>query len=1231
MKKIIFCCMTIFLVSFISNVIAAPAGVTNGLNLWLKADDSANTTINASNEITLWGDSSGNGYDFTNTANYPSFVQDLTDEKFNFNPYLDFKGTRFLTISGATNLADADTQTIFVVMHKRANNQGLFQFEDSTNATTWIAMQSFIIDGEGKADFHTANVPSNISIITGGRNAVDGDNTQDGFYNGAIYSYPPDLQADNTFNITSGTATLGRSSGFNGYSGMLGEFIIYNKALTDNESQKINTYLALKYGITFQGGVNYIAANGAILWDMSGTFTYKSGANTGDYNNNIAGIIRDDANDLNQTKSKSVNNGSIITMEQTSLADGQAVLWGHDGFALSNVTGEYVTNQIVSSNYNFTAGKRVQREWKVRNTSGVSVNMQVDVSGFSLSSDMVLMIDSDGLGNNSDTPSAYDIVVTADSNDGSSAIFSNVTFPDNAVFTFGDEQILYDVLGLSDTSSSSDEVSFSWTYPDNIADSFTISESGTNILTVDSTTRSYSQAASCNTSYTFEIFATNPTGDSTPRSITVKSSACLSPPVVTEPEITEPTPTSPQISNNGLPKTPKLGIVIIPTSNHRQISGDLTILKAGVVTGGSLENQNQSGGLISNVELLPNSLLIGGKMSGSNQSQGTVQDIHLTRYSDLTGGVGAGQIDNNGVLKNLTIAEQGVLKSSLGTGALNGWVRNFGTIKGLMTLQAGSSLFGGVIDGEIIGNPSNPPFIGMAQIAEGSTLKNVRLSPTTVLPAKVTLINVILPNDIESPDLQDFNLDPTQLSQLTAAQMRFEPTIWGILDRHELALIPAEAFAGIVAESMQFMSPRVINNLSIEQFSYIPITAFSGLTRYNLASFNFKTIGLLTEEHLAALNLEEWQNTIHIGKIIANLNPELVDINTIPALLPEAWEIDLQTGALTAPVGSRVNFASFSNNIQSNNINLPFIIDANSHFGFAGLGAGNTMLNNLNRMLRIQNLDELDLSKFIFTQNEFGIINIVGTDENTGIVLAFMPDANNIEQVSLNIEVGISILENGYFQMITPSQQKIVLIPAPTNPVDLQRALGQSSEITLSPEGDVIMNFNQTEAQAEATTRRKTRFETNVMMVGVFDAFVEPASNYCAFNCGFGMAFPTNFRMGNLRARSEGQITYADGSKQKIYPTVVYPSRLVDLLQQIDNVEKVLYQADGSFIVNLKQPAETYQLEADFNLDITRLKLGEKRQINIKLQAIVDELFLIYQVQYEDLWLQFNLLVSKLN
>ncbi|WP_353570252.1 hypothetical protein [Candidatus Albibeggiatoa sp. nov. BB20] len=1536
------------------DVLAAPAGISSDLNLWLRADDATTVMINASDEITQWDDSSGNGYNFTNTSNYPLFVQDSSDETFNFNPYLDFtNAARFLKISNVPNINNSGVLTIIVVMHKRTDNQVLFQFEDADNIVTWIAMQNGTLDGNGKAAFNSSSVPSNISMLVGVRDDIAGDSQKDGFYNGLIYS-DYDTSSAIGASLPDDTAYLGKNSGaIADYSGMLAEFIIYDRALTDDELQKVNAYLALKYGITLQDSVNYIAADGTILWDMSETFAYNSGANTGDYNNNIAGIIRDDANDLNQTKSKSVDSGSIITMEQTSLADGQAVLWGNDNFGLSNDVTQYVTTQIVNSYYNFTVSKRIQQEWKVRNTSGVAVNMEVDVSSFSLSSDMVLMIDSDGLGNNSDTPSAYDIVITADSNDGSSAIFSNVTFPDNAVFTFGDEQILYNVLGLKDTTNNSSQASFSWTYPDNVADSFTIYRSGSPVKTVSSSTRSYSQAAKCNTSYTFDIVATNADGDSDPSSITVQTNICppappnspdnfqvenissdmilltwidtsskelgfvlqrfnrdtnsieisfdlardietyqdtglncetaysysiaargsasnssntsleistalcapsnlqtsntdtevnliwadntdsetgylltrqieddetslvefdlskntsdfldaefdcattyiyslvavasdgtqstaitekntsndcpelstapnnfvantiqqtsinltwsddynaetgfeLSrdgtlisslaanstsftdnsvecatsytysllafdnttqsaetslnvssldcdivepepvipeqppiepepiipeqpiivpepelPPVEPEPITPEQPPTEPTLppeqpptlppeteeqpnvtaGNNGLPRTPKLGIVPVPTTNQNQVSGNLTILKAGVVTGGRLENESQSVGLVASIELLPNSLLIGGKMSGSNQSQGTVQDIHLTQYSDLTGGIIVGQIDNNGLLQNITIAENAILKSSLGTGELTGWVRNFGTIKGFMTLQAGSSLFGGVIDGEIIGNLNNPPFIGMAQIAEGSILKNVRLSPTTVLPAKVTLINVIFPNDTESPDLQDFNLKPQQLSLLTAAQMMFEPTLWRILDSNELALIPAEAFAGIVAESMQFMSPRIINNLTTEQFSHIPVSAFSGLTRDNIAAFSPEIIQLWTEHHLNALNIEEWQNTTLISKIIANLNPKFISIETIQTLLPDTWQIDVQTGALTAPEKALLSFPAFSNQNISNNIDLPFIINTNSRIGFAGLGTGNTVRNSFNASLKVPRLDQLDLSKFIFTQNQFGIFNIVGTDEYEGTVFAFMPNTNNIEQAPLNVKVGIEVLENGYFRMTTPDFQTFVLIPAPNNPVDLQRALGQDSQIVLSSQGDVMMGFNQT-----VTTRRQIRFETDVMMIGMFDAFIEPAPNdFCSFDCGFGMEFPNDLDFpNNFRARSEAQMTYADGSKQKIYPTVIYPNRLIDLLQQFDNIEKILYNADGSFTVTLKS-TDKYLLEADFNVDFIRLKLGEKRRATIDLQTISNELFVVYQVQYEDLWLQFNLLVSKLN
>ncbi|MCV6639002.1 hypothetical protein [Candidatus Albibeggiatoa sp. nov. NOAA] len=1555
-KNTFFHCTILFLFSV--SAIAAPAGIESGLNLWLKADDSTAVTINESDEITQWDDSAGNGYSFANTGNYPLFVQDATDEVFNFNPYISFtNAARFLKVSNTPNINNSGTITIILAMHKYLDNQVLFQFEDTDNVVTWIAMQNGTLDGSGKASFSAGSVPSNISMLVGVRDDILGDTQKDGFYNGLVYS-SYDSSSTIGASLADDDAYLGKNDGaIADYSGLLAEFIIYDRALTNDELQKVHTYLALKYGITLQNSVNYIAADGTILWNMSDTFSYDNGDSTGDYNNNIAGIARDDANDLNQAKSKSVNNNSVITMEQANLGDGQTVLWGHDGFALISTTGEFVTNQIVNSYYNFTASKRIQREWKVRNTSGVVVDVTVDVSSFSLSENMVLMIDSDGKGNNRDDASKYDIVISADSHDGSTAIFSSVTFPDNAVFTFGDEQPLYAVLGLAETISSSSEVGFSWTYPDNIADSFTIYRSGSPVKTVGSTTRNYSQTAKCNTSYTFEIVATDSGGDSDSSSITITTGICppvppnspdnfqasnitsdnvlltwidtsskelgfilqrfnrdtnnieisfdldrdietyqdagvicetnytysivargsannsssisfnlttalcapsnleinktdteinlawvdntnletgfivtrhiegdednlvefelsrntesfidtefecgityiynlvaiasdgstssaisqtltttncpeltnapsnfsannitqtsisltwsddydtetgfvlsrngqllsnlaanstsytdntvtcstsyiyilsalqdatQSPsaelnvssldcdvvdepvdpeitepiPIITsapsdkseipvepvtpelpiieplEPELTVPLPTDPVIplpaepneqpilpseissnspitstSNSGLPKTSKLGIVPVPTSNHNQISGNLSILKAGVVTGGSLENTNQSIGLVADITLLPDSVLAGGKMSGSNQNQGIVQDIHLTQYSELIGGVVAGQIDNNGLMQNITIAENAILASSLSSGALTGRLRNFGTIQGLMRLQAGSSLFGGIIDGEIIGDVKNPPFIGMAHINEGSILKNVRLSPTAILPDNVTLINVILPNDTTSPDLQDFNLDPNQLSQLTAETIQFEPTIWSILDSHELALIPAEAFAGINAEAMQFMSVRIINQLSLAQFSYIPIAAFTGLTRDNMTAFDPQIMHLWTEAHLTTLNPTEWENALLVSKILANLNPELVSIETIQTILPTSWQIDIQTGALTAPVDGLLSFPAFSNQQVLGDIQLPFIPDTSSRLGFAGLGTGNTVQTSLNQTLKATRLDEVDLSQFIFTQNQFGIFNIVGTGEYEGTVFAFMPDANNIEQAPLDVAVGVALLENGRFRMTTPDFQQFELIPAPNNPRDLQRALGRDGEMLMSPNGDVMMGLNPPQT-------RRTRFETEVMMIGVFDAFVEPApDSFC--ECGFGMEFPSELGFPSFRARSEAQITYADGSKQKIYPTVAYPNHLVDLLQQFENVDKVLYNADGSFTVSVKQPAEIYKLEPDFDVDMIRLKLGEKRQPRIQLQTINDELFLTYQVQYEDLWLVFNLLVTK--
>jgi hypothetical protein len=73
--------------------------------------------------------------------------------------------------------------------------------------------------------------------------------------------------------------------------------IWYEGSPTALEIQKIESYLAIKYGVTLSG-INYLASNRAIVWN----------ANTNpNYNKNLIGIGRDDVSSLLQKQSTTVN------------------------------------------------------------------------------------------------------------------------------------------------------------------------------------------------------------------------------------------------------------------------------------------------------------------------------------------------------------------------------------------------------------------------------------------------------------------------------------------------------------------------------------------------------------------------------------------------------------------------------------------------------------------------------------------------------------------------------------------------------------------------------------------------------------------------------------------------------------------------------------------------------------------------------------------------------------
>jgi hypothetical protein len=117
--------------------------------------------------------------------------------------------------------------------------------------------------------------------------------------------------------------------------GLIAEFILYEKILKEDEITKIETYLALKYGITLRK--NYVNSLGQTLWNWE---------NEKLYSNNIAGIGRDNQSALYQKQSTScstpddlvigINKIEKYNSQNTGLLnDKDYLIWGDNALAFT--------------------------------------------------------------------------------------------------------------------------------------------------------------------------------------------------------------------------------------------------------------------------------------------------------------------------------------------------------------------------------------------------------------------------------------------------------------------------------------------------------------------------------------------------------------------------------------------------------------------------------------------------------------------------------------------------------------------------------------------------------------------------------------------------------------------------------------------------------------------------------------------------------------------------------
>lgn len=98
------------------------------------------------------------------------------------------------------------------------------------------------------------------------------------------------------------------AAGVRGFQGKIGEIIVYDRVLTGQEKQRVESYLALKYGISLSQSYrpsSYLNSNGETIWDAK---------NAGEFKWNIAGFGRDNHSGLLQKQSCSNNTPGLLTI-----------------------------------------------------------------------------------------------------------------------------------------------------------------------------------------------------------------------------------------------------------------------------------------------------------------------------------------------------------------------------------------------------------------------------------------------------------------------------------------------------------------------------------------------------------------------------------------------------------------------------------------------------------------------------------------------------------------------------------------------------------------------------------------------------------------------------------------------------------------------------------------------------------------------------------------------------
>ena len=365
-----------------------PGGIASGIFTWQRADDGSSTGA-------LWKDVSGNGSDATQgtVSSQPTFAAN----GINFNPAFQFDGTDdFLAVNKSFTAATAGEEMFAAVLPESTAGANILGMGNVANTT---ATEEFRYINNtlqfGAAPSYTAitspTATSGFPQIANAHRFKDNTTPAKLHVNGSEVASGTVNARPSIDRIDIGARRI-QANDNQTFKGLMAEILLFNRELTAAERQRVTSYLGIKYGTTLSH--DYLDSAGTKIWDYAANATY---------NNDIAGIGRDDTTSLNQKQSKSVNSGSLVTIGRGDIAatnqansntfanDKTFMTWGHDTGSTAQATA------VTGTSY-----ARMARIWKSTTTGTVGqIKVQIPTSSITRSNAVLLISDTPSFDNTS--------------------------------------------------------------------------------------------------------------------------------------------------------------------------------------------------------------------------------------------------------------------------------------------------------------------------------------------------------------------------------------------------------------------------------------------------------------------------------------------------------------------------------------------------------------------------------------------------------------------------------------------------------------------------------------------------------------------------------------------------------------------------------------------------------------------------------------------------------------